>query len=481
MRDEVKVLVENFSGQKWERNRHLQTEFYKRLAEEEFFTGTLTGELDFKARDRITRAPKSLGLVNLSPQIALTEAGEAYLYGPRPHEIFTRQLLKFQLPSPYHVDKGKTYWIRPYLELLRLIDELETLSKNEIAAFVTQLVHFRKYDEVKEKIRAFREAVKQLDRSKTRYNRYFHQVFSAEILNVYAAQINTGNFQLRESRSTTLEKFIGAKKRNHLDYADAAIRYLRETRLVSLTSGRSNRLYIPDAKREEVAFILENTPREPQNVADIDEFKAYLFDASLPLLYTDDQERLIQAVLALSSEQSRRELLRLSIEELKNIKEQLTRQRVETTLAEQINRLELYEEYDDITETYRDIIARQVFDAPLMLEWNTWRAFVMLDDGRIIGNFRFDDTGMPLSTAPGNQADILCQYDDFDVLVEVTLTRGARQYEAEGEPVARHSSQKPTAVTIKKFVEKAAQLAEEAKNEQAWYDELRSLAANWVS
>ena len=145
MIDEVKVLVENFAGEKWVRNRQLQEDFYKQLASEDFFTGTLTGEIDFKARERITRGPKSLGLVDLSPQIALTDAGRAYVYGKRPHEIFTRQLLKFQFPSPYHIDKEAVFFVRPYLELFRLIYDLETLSKDEIAAFATQLIHFNKY------------------------------------------------------------------------------------------------------------------------------------------------------------------------------------------------------------------------------------------------------------------------------------------------------------------------------------------------
>jgi hypothetical protein len=34
--------------------------------------------------------------------------------------------------------------------------------------------------------------------------------------------------------------------------------------------------------------------------------------------------------------------------------------------------------------------------------------------------------------------DIVCEYCDFDLLVEVTLQAGQRQYESEGEPVSRH-------------------------------------------
>lgn len=35
-------------------------------------------------------------------------------------------------------------------------------------------------------------------------------------------------------------------------------------------------------------------------------------------------------------------------------------------------------------------------------------------------------------------ADIVCDYGDFGLTVEVTMSSGARQYEMEGEPVTRH-------------------------------------------
>lgn len=173
MKDEIAVLANNFSGQRWLENPRLHAEFFTLLAQEEFFIGSLTGELDFKGRDRITRGPKSLGLVDLDPVIALTDAGYSYLYGPFPQETFTRQLLKFQLPSPYHVDTGNTFYVKPYLELLRLVYELGELSKDEIAAFVIELTHIEKYEAIKENIHRFRIQRKNIDRRQTNYHRFF--------------------------------------------------------------------------------------------------------------------------------------------------------------------------------------------------------------------------------------------------------------------------------------------------------------------
>ena len=73
-----------------------------------------------------------------------------------------------------------------------------------------------------------------------------------------------------------------------------------------------------------------------------------------------------------------------------------------------------------------------------MLEWNTWRAMTMLDGGKIMANLNFDDYGQPLSTAAGNMSDIVCDYGDYLVCVEVTMASGQKQYEMEGEPVTRH-------------------------------------------
>ena len=72
------------------------------LREEQFFNGKGENDPAFSARDRINRAPKSLGFVVLSPRISITPAGQALLTSKRKEEVFLRQMLKFQIPSPYH-------------------------------------------------------------------------------------------------------------------------------------------------------------------------------------------------------------------------------------------------------------------------------------------------------------------------------------------------------------------------------------------
>ena len=81
----------------------------------------------------------------------------------------------------------------------------------------------------------------------------------------------------------------------------------------------------------------------------------------------------------------------------------------------------------------------EVLDRPLMYEWNTWRAMVLINDVKAIqGNFVTDPDGNPVTTAGGGKPDILVEYASFWLTVEVTLSSGLRQFESEGEPVSRH-------------------------------------------
>ena len=110
----------------------------------------------------------------------------------------------------------------------------------------------------------------------------------------------------------------------------------------------------------------------------------------------------------------------------------------EENVKEQVNNIQTYNEYADIVQTYEDIAKKRIVDPSLIFEWNTWRAFIMLDDGEILGNFKVDLQGMPLINAPGNKPDIVCEYKNYNIIVEVTIASGQKQYEMEGESVARH-------------------------------------------
>lgn len=435
---EIQLLSEQFTGRKW--NKQSQVEFIDLLVQSGYFEGNgSSNNKDFSARDRINRGPKALGFVDLSPHVELTEAGKALVYGKRPQEVFLRQLLKFQLPSPYHIETSNTqgtFYIKPYLEIIRLIRDLESISSDELKIFALMLTDYRQYDIVKKAILDFR-AEKELH--KGQYKKFVDEKWIDALLETYADDIDAGKTKTRETTDKSLKKFLSTKKSNTRDYTDACFRYLRYTGLVSVSHKNRSIAFYPD-KLKEVDYILENIDRNPVFIDDTDQYKEYLFNAAIPTLYVDNLKNVIDHLMRIS-DYTQRQLAGKSIEELKDLRDTIIAQRKDAVIEAQVTEIKSYALYTEIIDTYNEIISDGYYDAPLMLEYNTWRAMTMLDGGNIKGNFKFDDIGQPLSTAAGNMPDIECDYDDFILSVEVTMQQGQRQYESEGEPVARHFGQ----------------------------------------
>ncbi|OGZ64707.1 MAG: hypothetical protein A3A98_01805 [Candidatus Staskawiczbacteria bacterium RIFCSPLOWO2_01_FULL_40_39] len=436
MKDEIRFLIENFSGKKW--TAETQREYYEALVHQPFFEGSQSSDPAFSARDRITRGPKSLGFVDLKPVIALTPAGHSFIYGNRPEETLLRQMLKFQLPSPYHIDENRKFAVKPYLELMRLVRDLEGLSKTEIALFVIKLTNYKNYKTIQRKIENFRKAArKNRERRQVNYREFIAQYFEQELTSLFAEEIRSGEISTRESDDSSLKSFIRIKQRNHTDYADASIRYLRATGLFTFNA-KSLRVFVMPERAKDVDYILETVSRKSQDFDSKEEYVNYLFPATTPILLTDNMDGLIQNIALQSSEYPIETLHTKTIEELKDIFSALLSKNLERILGQERSKLRTYEEYSDIQDTFDRIRNSDIADPALFLEWNTWRAMEMLDDGTIEGNFRVDNHGAPLYAAPGNTPDIVCKYADFEAIVEVTLSSGQRQYEMEGEPVSRH-------------------------------------------
>lgn len=434
MISEIQVLYNNFEGKKW--NTNTQIEFIKKLAEESDFDGKGSEkDMAFSARDRINRAPKALGFVDLKPCIKLTEAGENFISGKRTEEVLLRQLLKFQLPSPYHKEpeefKG-IFCVKPYLEIFRLIYELGTISFDELMIFGMQLTHYNKFDSIVADIKTFRRMKLYAEMS---YKTFRGKYLKEQVERIYADDINVGNTKTRESRDKSIDKFVTTKSRNLRDYADACFRYLRATGMVEI-SQRGHSISIMPEKRKEVEFFLSMVDRKPIYIDDEANYKKYLFDGSLPELYSDNRLRLIEQVQEVTGKSSGLE--EQTTNELKDILENAIANKKKKIISKQIKELKEYKNYADVMDTFDDIKNNVLYDAPLMLEWNTWRAMTMLDGGEIKANLKLDDKGQPMSTAAGNMSDIVCDYGDFGLAVEVTMQSGQKQYETEGEPVSRH-------------------------------------------
>lgn len=429
---EIGLLIGHFSGNKWDGKT--QCAFMDILREEQFFNGRGENDPAFSARDRINRAPKSLGFIVLTPQIAITPAGQALLTSKQKEEVFLRQMLKFQIPSPYHkpTAKAASFWVKPYLEILRLVRTMGTLRFDELQIFGMQLTNWRNFENIIQKIEAFRIAKVEYPGS---YKVFKAEYLRNELTRVFKERIINGETQTRESNDTSLDKFLRTQSSNMRDYADACFRYLRATGLVNVSHVGKSLSIVPE-RIEDVDHILQTIDRNPCFVDSERDYIEYLGNAEIPHLLTDDRQRLAAKLHTEFPQAEFNQEAETSV--LKDLLAELREQRKENALSKQVVEIKDYKLYDDIQNTFRQIEKKELYDAPLMLEWNTWRAMTMLDGGEIKANLNFDDFGKPLSTAQGNIADIVCDYGDFGLSVEVTMASGQKQYEMEGEPVARH-------------------------------------------
>lgn len=535
---EIELLIESFNGKPW--NPETQASFMGVLRDADFYHGEGANDPAFSARDRINRAPQSLGFVTLEPVVSLTPAGERLLSSKRKDEVFLRQMLKFQIPSPYHkpTQKATTFCVKPYLEMLRLVRTLGTLKFDELQMFGMQLTDYHYFDEIVHKIEAFRIAKAE----NTGSYRIFKQTYlNDELTRIFQDRIARGETKTRESNDRSLMKFLMTQSRNMRDYADACFRYLRATGLVAVSHVGKSLSIVPE-RIADVDYILGTVSRDPVSFTTKSSYAVYLGDATTPKLLTDDEELLVNkirtefpaAIIPPSA----------SISQLKDLLFDLLENRKEQSLLEQVAEIKDRRLYDDIQNTYNQIVDNELYDGPLMLEWNTWRAMTMLDGGEIKANLTFDDYGKPMSTAQGNMADIECDYGDFELSVEVTLASGQRQYEMEGEPVARHLGKlkkttgkpayclfvaptineacvshfyalhrmnilyyggKSTIVPlplevfrkmvedsykvtytpqpnqVKRFFERSNELVEICENEQEWFEQMKQEALNWLT
>ncbi len=361
-------------------------------------------------------------------------AGQALLSSKRKEEVFLRQILKFQVPSPYHkpTERTASFWVKPYLEILRLVRTMGMLKFDELQIFGMQLTDWHEFENIVRKIEAFRIA-------KTEH-RGSYKVFKTEYLRneltrIFEDRIVNGQTRTRESSDASLEKFLITQSSNMHDYADACFRYLRATGLVNVSHIGKSLSIVPE-RMEDVDYILQTVDRNPCFVDDEKCYVDYLGNAELPRLLTDDRQRL---VAKLRTEFTQIEFSQdADIVALKDLFAEQTEQRKAETLRKQVQEIKDYKLYDDIQNTFKQIERNELYDTALMLEWNTWRAMTMLDGGEIKANLKFDDFGKPLSAAQGNMSDIVCDYGDYLLSVEVTTSSGQKQYEMESEPISRH-------------------------------------------
>ena len=236
------------------------------------------------------------------------------------------------------------------------------------------------------------------------------------------------------------------------DYADTNLRYLKATGLVQ-SKGRGLSL-VPE-KHVFVEKLIQDT-----GIPDSDRsyFITLCNGAKLP---TDNKDSALAVLDDLLQQLEKRgipfdatgkptetpadiALIRHQIEGLlseRNEEEYAARQAVEWEEIAAYMELIITRKGKKTLSTGEDIEVPQA-EAPAYFEWVLWRAFLAINS---LANkpyearrFKIDQDFLPVGTAPGNGPDLIFEFQDFVIVVEVTLMDNSRQEAAEGEPVRRH-------------------------------------------
>jgi hypothetical protein len=236
------------------------------------------------------------------------------------------------------------------------------------------------------------------------------------------------------------------------DYADANFRYLKATGLVQ---NKGKGIALVHEKRY-FSELMANDTSVP--TSELERYRSMCNGAILPTDSQDAAFEVLQDLLGqLSSMGIPFDLRGKSTDTPADIA--IIRHEIEDIIfkvKEEIYASEQAEQWEEIA-AYIDLIAsrreRKRIDeeteiviprseTPAYLEWVLWRAFLAIDsltnkpyEAR---RFKIDQDFLPVGTAPGNGPDLIMEFENFVIVIEVTLTENSRQEAAEGEPVRRH-------------------------------------------
>lgn len=248
------------------------------------------------------------------------------------------------------------------------------------------------------------------------------------------------------------ETMATIQQSTYIDYADMNLRYLKATGLFR-TAGRG--IMLDPSKREVIRGIVNDLSKPSSTV---EYYKNLTQGSSLP---TDD-EKVARLVLRELEREGKKRGLEYSEQEIEAITiADLTVSRFE---LEQIIALDDERKYsraqandwreiaqfmDMILEKRKEALTPEgvqlvvpTSERAAYFEWTLWRAFLAINSLANLPEearrFKVDRDMLPLGCAPGGGPDLIFEFDDFVLVVEVTLLDSDRQEAAEGTPVRKH-------------------------------------------
>lgn len=247
---------------------------------------------------------------------------------------------------------------------------------------------------------------------------------------------------------------MGCNPQTFKDYADMNIRYLKASGLVQ-AYGKGIAL-VPE--KHELAESL--TQVDSSQMTRLELYRELCNGAHLP---TDNAEIALKVLKNQLSQAKQMGLLVdvdwASLNTAREInaaryrvEEQISGKKEEIFAHEQASQWEEIAKYMGMLEKNKDKLVLDEEnevelriprdERPAYLEWILWRAFLAIDTlvnkPYEVRSFKIDQDFLPVGTAPGNRPDLIAEFRNFVIVIEVTLSENSRQEAMEGEPVRRH-------------------------------------------
>lgn len=435
LRDGLILLKDNFANKEW--NLEQQEKFFDLLRSSGIYE---MGEENYRSMTKARKqehARKWVSILNQlgfcfayessGKKIIITSAGEALINHPEiEQEIFLRQLLKYQKPCVLPKQNGASFSnvaILPFVVSLKMVYELEGLSKEEISIYLNSTVRMDELDAIISQIRSYRTKRKTVIGPVKRKEYYFEtqlarlrDVFQEEIderfelitalirecnkSQKYLTSKNGGRLladitrggkgsntkkavetqaKLRSAiitkqsantiKNIFLDYYLPLKIATLKDYADLTVRYLRKSGLFSINK---DKLVVISEKEP---LIKELLSRSWPLISD-EEYYDYLWSDSLPTMPTDKVGYLANQIKILSQKEKRYihklgpksppDLIQVEITPSTNIIELKGKAKNLEQNILQLKEIDFYysqgqdDQIDDILNYYDLIIGRQI-------------------------------------------------------------------------------------------------------------------------
>lgn len=351
LRDGLQILKDHLDEQEW--NNPQQEKFFNLLREHGIYEMEDEDYRNMTSERKQEHARKWISVLNQlgfcfayessEKPVIITDAGRALLNNPEiEDEVFLRQLLKYQKPCALPKQNGASFGnvsVLPFIVSLKIVYQLQGLSKEEISIFLNTTIRMRDIDNVIKQIKEYRSQRDKIEGRVKKRGFYFRTQLS-RLEEVFAGEINERVPLIKSLVSEYKENytFISSKQGKQLladitrggkgsntvkakkaqlditeavktdrglvgakdvflnyylplkidtlkDYADLTVRYLRKSGLFSISRDK----LITITERED---LIKSLLAKEWNIIVDKEYLDYLWSDSLPVLPSDKTDYL---------------------------------------------------------------------------------------------------------------------------------------------------------------------------------------------